>query len=53
MDIIGAIISGFLTILAFIVFVYALFALPGLVLVIGGIGLALGILVWPLIQKIL
>jgi len=51
MDIMGAIIAGFLFITFWLLGVWLVFSNPGLVLVIGGVCLGIGVLVWPLLKE--
>lgn len=51
MDIMGAIIAGFIFIAVWLLGVWLLFSNPGLVLVISGVCLGIGVLVWPLLKE--
>lgn len=53
MDFIGSIVSGLFMLLVIMGAVYFIATNPAFILVGGGILLGAGILLWPLIQKIL
>lgn len=53
MDFIGSIVSGLFMLLLIMAAVYFIATNPALVLIGGGILLGAGILLWPLIEKIL